>query len=145
MKNPFHKIAAMTTFLGGAIIGLSFAQRKGSDFRSDVLESIKKGKALDVLSKEAQAIGKDIWQAALGMKDIEEVQEFISEAEKNLYELGEKAKKYGGEVAEVLSKKYEEIAKNITKQAKEMEKSAQKKIKKVKKDVTKKVNKVVKK
>lgn len=136
---------ATVTFVGGAIFGLAFAQRKGSDFRSRLYKGIKKGSAYNVLSEEFSGVSKDIWQTALGVKDSKEVQQLIGDSQVKLKEMGDSAKKYGGDVAKVLGKRYEELAKDLSKQAKDLKKSAEKKIKKTVKKAAKKTKSKVKK
>ncbi len=140
-----RKIFSGIIFVGGAVFGLLFAQNKGTDLRKKINKAIKKGDVANVLSKEAQNIGKDIWQSAVGMKDVKEVQEFIAESQARLTELGEDAKNYGGEVAKVLAQKYAQIAKQLEKQAKDLEKSAKKEVKKTVKKAKKMIAKSVKK
>ena len=140
-----RKLFSGLLFIGGAIFGLFFAQSRGKDLRKRISKATQSGNITDMLSKEAQNIGKDIWKSAVGMKDVKEVQEFIAESQARLTELGEDAKSYGGDVAKVLSKKYAEIAKKLEKQAKELEKSAEKKVKKTTYHLINNMKKVVKK
>lgn len=136
-----RKILSIFTFIGGAIFGLAFAQRQGSDLRDKIAKSLKKGEIGSMLSKEAYSIGKDVWKSALGMKDVKEVQEFIGDAQTSLTELSRDAKSYGGEVAGVLAKKYAEISKDLGKEAKELQKAATKNVKKQVRKVARKIKK----
>jgi len=140
-----RKVFSGLLFVGGAVFGLAFAQSRGKDLRKRISRAVKEGTVGDALSQEAQSIGKDVWKSAVGMKDAQEVQDFIAESQARLNELAKSAKNYGGDVAGVLAKKYNEIAKDLAKQAHELEKSAGKNFKKTTNHLIYTMKKVVKK
>jgi len=115
--------------VGGATIGLLFAQKKGKDFRKDLLKD--KDKMLEVLGKEFLSVGKEISEEVKKIAETEDAKELIIAAKKKFQGIAELAKKEGGNFAQEVEKYLKEVSKYTKEKAGEIEKELKPKAKKV--------------
>ena len=129
----FRTIAGL---VGGATVGLLFAQKKGKDLRKDLLKD--KDKMLEVLGKEFVSVGKEISEEVKKIAETEDAQEMIKAAKTKFKGITELAKKEGGEFAKEVEKYLAEISKYTKEKADEIDKTIKPKVTKTAKNVKKK-------
>ncbi len=122
-------IRTLAGIIGGATVGLLFAQKKGKDLRRDLLKD--KDKMLEVLGKEFMSVGKEISEEVKKLAETEDAKELIASAKTKFKGIAEIAKREGGGFAKEVEKYLAEISKYTKQKADEVKKTAKPKAKKV--------------